>query len=424
MSGSERVVLRYEDDWGELRAQLAADRAAGLSPSAVRECIEAWLGDSFVEVGTLVRRASTSYRGGDVQDEDVTEVPSDGVIAGWGKSGATTVFVVADDVDLGSDVRGGAGAGKATRIRKHALDQLGPLIQVLAARRMEPGAFIGAEFVRFGYGLDLDFERTSASRVLEIGIVTGPLTEQAAYEATTCHIVVLAGPSASLFGHGGQTALDRGLADAVVDDLGQALQVVADALAHLPSSCFDAPCPVPEPAGPAPGDLLDDGWSIELAPSWQQRVRTRLGTIGGHVVGVIQTTSELVVDAPTARKLLRVVQLCESFRLPIVVAHVGFAAVSHPGLDDIDANLLLRARLGSVTTPIIEVASGTRTLDEDLAVRPTWSGGPESSRALDARAPERDVRRLVIEALAALAPSRLRPDQDERVRTTRPRALQ
>ena len=410
------VVLRYEDDWDELREQIDADRAAGLAPSEARDALVDWFEPgSHVEIGTLARRATSSYRGGDDQAEadGVDEVAADGLIAGWGRRSGIQVFVAADDPTLGSDLRGVAAASKALRVREHALAQSAPIVQILASRRLDDDVFLGAEFARFGYGVALDYERESVERIVKIAIVTGPIAEQAAVEAAWSHLVVLAGPSAAIAGHVGDEAWRRGLADAVVTDLPAALQLVGAALDHLPPSSFDPP---PEPT--------DGDWSIELAPGWQPDLRTTVGLVAGRPVGTLGVEPETVLSAAVSNKALRLVRLCRAFRLPVIVDHAGLTRPTDPEPADVDAFDRLRQALAS-TTFVLERAATDRSLTADLGVRPTWSVGPVPGSGFDEIEPDPAAATTAVErAVAVLRAPPLRPDQDPRVQRMRPRTLQ
>jgi len=430
-----RVVLRYEDRWDELQDQLMVDRAAGLAPSAVRDAVAAWLDPgTMVEVGTLVRRATSSYRGGDAPDAVAAgaEVPADGLIAGWGRLAGTLVFVAADDPALGAPVRGAAAAAKAARMRAHALEQAAPLVEVLAAARVDPAA-PGTAFVREGYGLDLDGDHEAAERLLRIAVVAGPLDEQGSFEATAAHLVVLAGPAAALFGAAGHEALALGLADAVTADLPAALRWAGAAIGTLPPSTFDQPAPPARPAaaGDAASGLLDAGWSVELAPGLGPSVRTLLGTVGGTVAGVACVAPGLVIDGPAAARLLRLVRFCEVFRLPLVFEHDGLAGPVEPSRADLDGYGALRAALAAASCPVVELTHGEPAVQRALGVRPLWSAGIDAGSEpagglgpFDARMRPDTVRAELIGVLAAVEVSRPRRDQDDRVRFRPPRTLQ
>lgn len=420
-----KVVLRYEDRWEELEAQLHHDRAIGLTPSGVRDDLTAWLDPgSFVEVGTLARRAESSYSGGETIDELPNDVPSDGLIAGWGRRDDQLVFVAADDTTLGSPLRGGAGASKATRIRSHAIAQSAPLLQVFAAGRLHPDVFIGAEFVRFGYGVDLEFERDSAERILKVGLVAGPITDQAVLEATWCHLVVLVGAESSVNGHAGRDALERGLADAVVGDLGEALELVDGMLCHLPASRF-SPGPEPDMGPTGDGeDLLDDGWWLDLWPLWQPEVRTALGTVDGRAVGLIELDERTTLAHAATHKMLRAIRFCDAFALPLIVSHATLDRPREPDAADVDAFDVARHALSAATNPILEIRRGPGSLQGDLGVRPLWSVGVPGTGARDALVTPTDMRAAVSAALLAIPSPRPRADEDPRIRSMAPRTLQ
>lgn len=427
----QRAVLRYTEDWAELRAQLDDDRAAGLASSAVRDAVARWLDDdTFVEIGSLVRRASSSYRGGEERSaEQPTTVPADGLIAGWGHIGGRLVFVAADDPALGSAIRGEAGAGKAARVRAHALEQSAPLLQILGAQRLDPAVFVGAEFVRFGYGVDLDFESQSADRILKVGIVTAALTEQAALEAGSCHLLLMVGPNAALHGFGPHEALARGFADVAVDDLTTALQIVGEAVAHLPGNCFDGPptTPIVERAADwcidGDSEILDAGWSFELAPQWCPQLRARLGRVGGLPVGLVDCSEGIVFDAAAASKALRIARYCSAFALPLLVAHNGLNLPLGPMPSDVAAVDALRGHFRSPRTTVLEVARSKRSLASDLGVRALWSVGTDPNVSWDAAVSPQDRRRSCVDAVALLRPARIRVDQDERIQRREPRTL-
>jgi len=418
------VVLRYVDDWGELAGQIAADRALGLRASPVRDAVTAWLDPgSFTETGTLARRAATSYRGGDTLDDAAPEtIPSDGLVAGWGRLRGRLVFVAGDDPTLGSSVRGGAGAAKAGRMRHHALAQGVPIVQILGAGRLEPGTFIGAEAVRFGYGLDLDVEVTAAERILKIAIVTHPIAEQAALEAGWCHLVLLAGPEAAIEGRAGEDALAAGLADAHLLDLPAALAEVGRALDRLPPSWTDEP-----PSAGGAGT-----WSFALWPRWHPEIGAALASSSDGatpVAGWAEVADGAVLGAAAAVKLSRLARFCAAFSLPLVVSHSGWSLPARPGDDDIDE---LR-RLGGILArcpAVIEVGHRQPLLEPVWGLRPTVAlAGPEAAHRHGADgvvgAGEASTSSASVAShLDAVSIRRPRPHDDPRLRHQLPRRLQ
>lgn len=433
------VVLRHVDDWAELAGQIGADRAVGLSPSPVRDAVAAWLDPgSFTETGTLARRAGTSYRGGDTVDDAAPDtIPADGLVAGWGRRRGRLVFVAADDPTLGSPVRGGAGSAKAGRMRHHALAQGAPIVQVLGADRLEAGTFVGAEAVRFGYGLDLDFETEAAERILKVAIVTHPLTDQAALEAGWCHLVLLAGPDAAIDGLAGDDALAAGLADAHCPDLPAALAEVGRALDRLPASWADEP--------PAPDEGAEP-WSFGLWPRWHPTVSTVLASPsrpGGGAVPpggpVAESVAEVagwaaladgaVLDAAATTKLERLARFCVAFSLPLVVSHAGWGLPTRPGTDDVGA----LHRLGGILArcpAVVEVAHHRPMLEPLWSLRPTVAlsgpaaAGRHRADGLVAGGLVDGEASAAATYLAGIVIARPRPHEDPRLRHQLPRRLQ
>ncbi len=416
------VVLRHVDDWDELAGQIAADRAVGLTFSPVRRALTAWFdAGSFSETGILARRAATSYRGGDTLDDATpATVPADGLVAGWGRRHGQLVFVAGDDPSLGSPVRGGAGAAKANRMRQHALAQRAPILQILGADRVEPDAFIGAEFVRFGYGLDLDFEAQSADRILKIAIVTHPIGTQAALEAGWCHLVILAGAKAAIEGRAGEEAVAAGLADAVRPDLDGALALAGELLDHLPPSAY-VPSAVPAGTGPV-GE-----WEFEIRPG---------GSVGGwlagpgprgQVTGRLELGGALTADWVGAAAHLA--RFCRAFGLPLVVQHAGWSLPTRPDRRDVDEH----RRLGSILRGcpvLIEVATGPLQVERTWGVRPTVTIAAVAPGGTEAPADGADlvvelgrVTDTVDEVLASLAIERPPPHDDPRVHLPSARPL-
>lgn len=419
------VVLRYVDDWDELIGQITADRALGLRPSPVRDAVTAWLDPgTFTETGSLARRATTSYRGGDTLDDTAPDtIPADGLVAGWGRHRGRLVFVAGDDPTLGSLVRGGAGAAKAGRMRRHALAQRAPIVQILGAARLEPGTFIGAEAVRFGYGLDLDFEAEAARRILKVAVVTHPITEQAALEAGWCHLVLQAGPGAAIDGVAGDEALAAGLADAHLPDLAAALAEAGRALDRLPPSWTDEP-PAPDGAGP---------WSFELWPGWHPEVSTVLasparppGGGAAPLAGWAELADGAVLGAGAALKLDRLARYCAAFSLPLVMTHAGWSLPARPSRHDIDEVRRLGVTLARCPA-VIEVAQREPLLEPVWGVRPTVAlAGPEAvhRHRADGVVGAGPVAPAALAAhLAAIGIRRPRPHDDPRVRRLGARPL-
>jgi acetyl-CoA carboxylase carboxyltransferase component len=140
--------------------------------------------------------------------------------------------------------------------------------------------------------------------------------------------------------HGART----GVADLVVDDLGEAFDVAADLLDHLPPNNDETPPPVAASdhanrptrgaaaAVPSDGrasydvrrvitDVVDDREFLELRARFGSSVVTGLGRVAGLPVGVLANQpSQLAgaLDIEGSQKGARFIRFCDAFNLPIV----------------------------------------------------------------------------------------------------------
>ncbi len=149
---------------------------------------------------------------------------------------------------------------------------------------------------------------------------------------------------AELIGGSWVHATRTGVADVVVDDLAAAQDVVADLLALLPATTGelptrvapddppDRPTPVAAAAVPAGerqsydvrtviGDLVDDGWFLELRSRHATSLVTGLARIAGMPVGIVANQpSQLAgaLDIESSQKGGAFVRFCDAFNLPLV----------------------------------------------------------------------------------------------------------
>lgn len=429
---ASRVVLRYEDSWPHLLAQLAVDRKEALAPSGARDLVASLCDEgSFVEIGTLARRAVRSYDAGDddqAQASDAVEgtaphteidVPADGLIAGWGTRGGRPLFIAADDVTLGESVRGAAAANKVTRVRDHALAQAVPIVQVYAAQRYPAGLHLGSELARYGYGLDIGWEANALAAVPKVAVVTGAIEAQAALEATWAHLTVLIETASIDVGAGplrGASAERAGLADAVVADVPAAIALAGAFIDLLPSSPWDDPgaaTPGNAAAGATSDDdpstvvgkIVDAGTQLPLLAGFAPSTATLVARVAGTVAGVAGVAGD-VLDAATCVKLARLVRLCDTFRLPLVVIHGDVDLPAGDAVSTSTARDLLAAFAAS-TVPVVAVAlGGARSLNRlgvGVAFDGAWSSSPGRREVPpDAIFAPADTRQIVADVLRTL----------------------
>ncbi len=148
-----------------------------------------------------------------------------------------------------------------------------------------------------------------------------------------------------------------GVAHVVADDLDDAIAVVDEILAYLPSSAFELPSRWPGGDPPdrstpdayailpeAPtgsydvrdliGQIVDFGHLVELRAGWAANLVTGLATIDGRPVGVVANQPQTVagtLDIAASQKGGRFVAMCDAFNVPLLtlVDTSGF----YPGKD-------------------------------------------------------------------------------------------
>lgn len=155
----------------------------------------------------------------------------------------------------------------------------------------------------------------------------------------------------------GRATASNGCASMVVGDRDDALDAVGELLALLPShvdqepprwNIADSPhrrCPELEEIIPAAATgsydvrdvlerVVDDGFLLELKPSWATNLVTALATIDGYPVGLVANQPISIagtLDIKSSQKGASFVSLCDAFNLPLItfIDTPGF----YPGKD-------------------------------------------------------------------------------------------
>lgn len=135
-----------------------------------------------------------------------------------------------------------------------------------------------------------------------------------------------------------------GIADAVTDDVADALAILGDVLSHLPPNNMDLP-PVASPYDPpdrssaaaaqmVPTDghasydvrdvvreLVDGGAFVELRPAYGTSLVVGLARVAGQPIGIVASQpSQLAgaLDVESSQKGARFVRWCDAFNVPLV----------------------------------------------------------------------------------------------------------
>jgi acetyl-CoA carboxylase carboxyltransferase component len=303
---------------------------------------------SFSEYGALAIAAQTQRR---PIDELRALTPADGMVCGTAHVGGVRVAVAAYDATVLAGTQGMRNHQKLDRILSVALRERLPFVLFAEGGGGRPGdtdmPIVAGLHVTSFAGL-----ARLAGEVPLIGIAGGRCFAGNAALLGCCDVVIatrganigLGGP-AMIEGAGlGQFAPEEigpaeelarcGVVDVLVDDEAQAVQI-ARALLALPQLAHEWQAPradaistVIPPARARAYDarllmqgVADVGSVVEWQSGFGQAVHTALARIEGRAIGLIASNPQHqagAVDADAAKKLERFLQLCKSWKLPIV----------------------------------------------------------------------------------------------------------
>jgi propionyl-CoA carboxylase beta chain len=245
---------------------------------------------------------------------------------------------VATGVDAGVPVVGVlAGVGVDATAGLASLHGWGALARALAgASGLVPVVLVVDGPCLGGTALVLGLADVVVMTARAIAFVNGP--------QASARITGSATLDADLLGGSWVHSARTGVADLVVDDVDEALDLVADLLDHLPPNNHEAPPaviandpadrPTRDAAGAVPGDgrasydvrrviadVVDDREFLELQPRFGTSVVTGLARVAGSPVGLLANQpSQLAgaLDIEGSQKGARFIRFCDAFNLPIV----------------------------------------------------------------------------------------------------------
>ncbi len=344
MGGPERVQRHHEQ--GKLSARERIDLLA--DPG------------SFREFGILAGRAS--YEG----DQLVAFTPK-GEVNGMCEVEGRTLVVTAGDFTVrgGAATSAGAGIGSESRPAVRALEWRVPFVRLLDA---SGGSVASFESLGRTYLPDGNAWTASEVRLLQhvpvVSAVMGSVAGLPAVDACLAHFNVMVRDTAQLFPGGPpvvKAALGLDIAkealggaeihtrgSGVVDNAAtseeDAIAQVRAFLSYLPSN-VDEPAPRDDGGGLAeiaadelravvpenrrlPFDVhrllagvLDEGSLFEIAPDYGASRVTGLARVDGYPVGVMANNPAHLggaTDVAAGEKVVRLIQLCDQFHLPLV----------------------------------------------------------------------------------------------------------
>ena len=323
---------------------------------------------SFQEIEALRRHRASGF------GMEAKKPYTDGVVTGWGTVEGRTVFVYAHDFRIFGGALGEAHAAKIHKLMDLAAAAGAPLVSLNdgAGARIQEGVTALA-----GYGGIFQRNTRNSGVIPQISVMLGPCAGGAAYSPALTDFVFMVRETSQMFITGpdvvkavtGEEISQNGLGGADVhaavsgvchlayDDEESCLQDVRYLLSLLPANNRELPPHVPtaDPAGRrtdtltelVPADpnrsydmrtvieeIVDDGETFEVHPTWAGNVLCVLARLDGHVTGIVANQPNSmagVLDIHASEKAARFVQMCDAFNIPILtlVDVPGFL----PGVD-------------------------------------------------------------------------------------------
>lgn len=322
---------------------------------SARERILTLLDDnSFVEVGALVTRRSTDF------NLNQKEVPSDGVITGYGLIDGNPVYVYSQDAaSLGGSI-GEMHAGKITHIYDLALKVGAPVIGLIdsAGMRLEE-----ATDALNGFG-EIYLKQTMASGVIpQITAIFGNSGGGLAVMASLSDFSFMEGKNGKLFVNAPNTLqgnykekcdtaaagfqAQNGMVDYVGNGDADVLSKIRELVSLLPSNSQDEatyqecrddlnrllPAFASElkDAAKALTDIADDHYFFEIKKDYAKEMVTGFLRLNGMTVGAVANRSELtdengkvvtsfdqVLTTEGCQKAAGFVSFCDAFGIPVL----------------------------------------------------------------------------------------------------------
>ncbi|MFJ1967233.1 acyl-CoA carboxylase subunit beta [Streptomyces sp. NPDC087903] len=367
--GPVEELLRLKHSAREGGDPAATERQHAKGKLTARERVDLLLDEgSFREIEALRRHRASGF------GMEAKKPYTDGVVTGWGTVEGRTVFVYAHDFRIFGGALGEAHAAKIHKLMDLAAAAGAPLVSLNdgAGARIQEGVTALA-----GYGGIFQRNTRNSGVIPQISVMLGPCAGGAAYSPALTDFVFMVRETSQMFITGpdvvqavtGEQVSQNGLGGADVhatvsgvchlayDDEESCLQDVRYLLSLLPANNRELPPYVPthDPADrrtdrllelvPAdPGlsydmravieEIVDDGETFEVHPTWATNVLCVLARLDGHVTGIVANQPNAmagVLDIHASEKAARFVQMCDAFNIPLLtlVDVPGFL----PGVD-------------------------------------------------------------------------------------------
>ena len=310
---------------------------------------------TFTELDLLVEHRC-SYFG-----METKEVPSDGVVAGYGQVQGRLAYAFAQDFTVIGGSLGEMHAKKITKLQDLALKMGAPMIGIndSGGARIQEGIDS-----LFGYG-EIFFRNTQASGVIpQISVIVGPCAGGAVYSPALTDFVFMEKHSARMFITGPEVIKSVTGEDVTAEALGGAMahnQISGNAhfacdseqelfatlrklLSFLPQNNLDEPVFADANDSPARVDdaliqlvptnpnkpydvrdvikkIADAGEFLESHQHFAQNIVVGFVRLSGHTVGIVANQANVMagcLDINASDKGARFVRFCDAFGIPLL----------------------------------------------------------------------------------------------------------
>lgn len=297
------------------------------------------------------------------------------VVAAFGEVNGLPVYAYAQSIDVNKGAMGKVQAAKITHIYDLATKTGAPVVAVFDS----DGAHVdeGVEALE-AYGSIIKAAGNISGVVPQIAVVAGPCIGSAAVLASLADVVVMTGDAEFYINSPAFTSGDKGIGSAklaaengtaalVADTDKEALEMVSELLAYLPSNNLSEPLMAeyaPATGGTAIESVADAGSFFELSKEHGRSIRTGFARIGGASVGIVATdasANEGYFCACAAKKAAKFVRMCDAFSIPVVtlVDSLGILAKEKSELTGgVKAVSVLTSAYSEATTAKLTVVTG------------------------------------------------------------------
>lgn len=311
--------------------------------------------DSFVEMDVFVKHRCNNF------GMDEKEMPSDGVVTGYGQVEGRLVFAFAQDFTVSGGSLGEYHAEKIVKIQNMALKMGAPVVglQDSGGARVEEGVAALSGFGKIFYNNTI-----SSGVIPQISVIMGPCAGGAVYSPAITDYVFMVDKTSQMFITGPEVIKTvtgevvtaeqlggamthntiSGVAHFIGKDDAETLMMVRELLSYMPSNNMEtAPiyaCTddvnrmIPElneiiPDNPNKAydmyevikKIADDGKYFDVMPHFAKNMITCYIRMDGATVGVIANQPKVgagCLDIDASDKAARFIRRCDAFNIPLL----------------------------------------------------------------------------------------------------------